>query len=87
MLMDRNEVSNRLTAIFRNVLNNHTLILKDELTANDVDNWDSLTHMLLISEIEAKFAIKFKLKELNKMRNIGDMIEIILSKLQLSQLI
>lgn len=80
--MERTEVMNKLTTIFRTVLNNQSLVLKDKLTANDVDNWDSLTHMLLISEIEAKFAIKFRLKELNKMRNVGDMIEIILSKLQ-----
>ena len=79
--MVKNEISEKLTLIFRKIFNNQALSLTNELTANDVDNWDSLTHMLLISEIEDAFAIKFKLKELNKMRNVGDMIEIILSKL------
>ena len=78
--MEKIEIATKLTEIFRTVLNNQTLILKNELTANDVDNWDSLTHMRLISEIENKFKIKFKLKELNKMRNVGDMIDLILSK-------
>jgi acyl carrier protein len=79
--MERNEILTKLTLIFRRIFNNETLILKNELTANDVDQWDSLTHMLLITGIEEEFAITFKLKELNKMRNVGDMIEIISLKL------
>jgi len=79
--MDKAQVLNKLTAIFRKVLNNDSLVLKNELTANDVDHWDSLSHMMLITEIENNFSIKFKLKELNKMRNVGDMIDIIISKL------
>lgn len=79
--MERNEVAIKLSGIFRTVFNNQSLLLRNELTANDVEGWNSLTHMILIAEIEKSFAIKFKLKDLNKMRNIGDMIEIISSKL------
>jgi acyl carrier protein len=79
--MEKTEVFNKLTGIFRNVFNNNSLALTNELTANDVEGWDSLSHMLLITEIEGSFSIKFKLKDLNKMRNVGDMIEIIISKL------
>ena len=79
--MERNEVVNKLTVIFRKVFNSDSLVLTNELTANDVDHWDSLSHMILITEIENSFSIKFKLKELNKMRNVGEMIEIIISKL------
>jgi len=79
--MERETILEKLTAIFRNVFNNETLILNNYLTANDVENWDSLSHMLLITEIESNFSIKFKLKDLNKMRNVGDMIDIISSKL------
>ena len=78
--MERSELVSNLTAVFRKVFNNDSLILTDELTANDVDNWDSLSHMLLITEIENTFSIKFKLKDLNKMRKVGDMIDIIMSK-------
>lgn len=80
MIMEKQIVSSKLTEIFRKVFNDSNIVLRDELTANDVDQWDSLTHMILVTEIENEFAIKFKLKELNKMRNVGDMIEIILSK-------
>jgi len=79
--MEKLAIVTRLTDVFRRVFNNATLELRDDLTAGHVENWDSLTHMLLISEIENAFQIKFKLKELNKMRNVGDMIEIINSKL------
>ena len=81
--MEKPEVIIKLTAIFRTVFNNDTLVLSDELTANDVDKWDSLSHMILISEIEKAFSIQFKLKDLNKMRNVGDMINTILVKLSL----
>lgn len=79
--MERNEIFEKLTIIFRKIFNDSTLNLTNELTANSVESWDSLTHMLLISEIENYFSIKFKLKDLNKMKNVGDMVEIIVSKL------
>ncbi len=79
--MEKQELTNKLIKIFQTTFNEESLSLTDELTANDVDNWDSLTHMILISEIEKDFNIKFKLKELNKMKNVGALIEIINSKL------
>jgi acyl carrier protein len=78
--METQEVTKRLTTIFRKVFNSESLVLNDSLTARDVDHWDSLSHMILITEIENSFSIKFKLKELNKMKNVGEMIEIIKSK-------
>ena len=78
--MEQTLIVEKLTPVFRKVFNNTSLELTDELSALDVENWDSLSHMLLISEIENAFAIKFKLKDLNKMANVGDMIAIISSK-------
>jgi len=79
--MEKVEITNKLTPIFRKVFGDNRLELTDELSALDVENWDSLTHMLLITEIENDFSIKFKLKDLNKMLNVGDMITILSSKL------
>jgi acyl carrier protein len=79
--MEKNEVVNKLTATFRKVFNNDSLVLTNEMTANDLKNWDSLTHMLLIAELENVFSITFKLKDLNKMRNVGNMADVIISKL------
>jgi len=80
-IMEKIEIVEKLTPVFRNVFANNTLQITDELSALDVENWDSLSHMLLIAEVEKNFAIKFKLKDLNKMANVGDMIAIINSKL------
>lgn len=80
--MERNEIIEKLTVIFRSVFKNDGIVLRDDMTADDVDAWDSLTHMAMISEVEKCFSIKFKLKELNKLRQVGDLIAIVESKLQ-----
>jgi acyl carrier protein len=79
--MKKEMIKKRLTPVFRKVFTDNLLVITDGLSAQDVENWDSLTHMLLISEVEHEFAIKFKLKDLNKMANVGDMVAIIESKL------
>lgn len=79
--MERTEIVERLTGIFKNVFTDNGLVITDEMTSNDVEKWDSLTHMLMISEVETAFGIKFKLKDLNKMKNVGNLIEIIQTKL------
>ncbi len=79
--MERANIYEKLTGIFRKVFDNDSLEISDELTANDVESWDSLTHMLLITEVENSFSVKFRLKDLNKMRNVGDLVDIIISKL------
>lgn len=79
--MEKAEIAQKLTPVFRKVFSDNSLVITDELSALDVENWDSLSHMLLISEVENEFSIKFKLKDLNKMANVGDMIAIISSKL------
>ena len=78
--MERVDVLNKLTIVFKTVFDNDAIELSDELTANDIERWDSLSHMILINEIETAFQIKFKLKEINKMQKVGDMIDMILSK-------
>lgn len=75
--MDKDQVKDQLTTVFRDTFENATLELSDDLTASDVDNWDSLTHMVLIGNIEKHFGIKFKLKELNKMNTVGDLIAMV----------
>jgi acyl carrier protein len=81
MPVDQVTITETLTGIFRKVFNDQTIVLRNNLTANDVGNWDSLTHMLMIGEVENAFSIKFKLKELNKLSNVGGLIELIETKL------
>ena len=80
--MERSEIVEKIQKIFRMVLKQNSLVLTDELTAADVDGWDSLTHIVLITEIETAFSIKFKLKDLNKMKNVGICIDIVKTKLE-----
>ncbi|RZJ65403.1 MAG: acyl carrier protein [Flavobacterium sp.] len=79
--MENNAIAQKLAPVFKSVFNNENLEVTESLSANDVDNWDSLSHMILISEVEKTFGITFKLRELNKMKNVGDMIDVIASKL------
>lgn len=79
--MERNEIVEKLTAIFREVFADSSLVLNDEMTSNDVEKWDSLTHMLMISTVEERFGVKFKLKELNKLKMVGDIINVLSEKL------
>lgn len=80
--MNRNEIVEKLTVVFHQVFNDNNIVLRDDMTAKDVENWDSLTHMLMITKVEEVFDIKFKLKELNKLKMVGDLISTIEGKLQ-----
>ena len=79
--MERNEIVEKLTAVFQEVFSDSSLVLNDDMKANDVEKWDSLTHMLMISTVEERFGVKFKLKELNKLKKVGDIIAILSEKL------
>lgn len=78
--MEKSVIIEKLTAIFHEIFNDNSIVLRDDMTAADVENWDSLTHMLMITKVEEVFGIKFKLKELNKLKMVGDLISIIESK-------
>jgi acyl carrier protein len=80
--MGREMIINKLTTIFRTIFSDDTIVLRNEMTVNDVGNWDSLSHMLMITEVENIFSIKFKLRDLNKLKNVGALIELIDFKLQ-----
>lgn len=70
-----------LNQIFRMVFDDVTIQIRTDMTANDVDGWDSLSHVNLITAIEAKFNVRFSQKELLKQRNVGNLIDDIERKL------
>ena len=80
--MEKKEIVEKLAEVFREVFGDNNIVIADEMTANDVENWDSLTHMLMITKVEEEFGVKFKLKELNRLKKVGDLISIVESKLQ-----
>lgn len=78
--MNREEIISIVQIIFRNVLNDKSVVLKDETIADDVEGWDSLTHVQIISEIEKSFSIKFSLREMLSWKTVGKMIDCIEKK-------
>jgi acyl carrier protein len=79
--MTKQVIVEKLTVVFRDVFNNDELQLRNDLTAQDVGSWDSLSHMLMIEKVENTFGLKFRLKEINKLKNVGVLIDLIESKI------
>lgn len=69
-----------LEPVFRQVFDDQSISLQRETTADDIEEWDSLTHMNLVIALELKFSIKFALGELKKLKNVGDMLDLINKK-------
>lgn len=78
--MTKQEILSQVEEIFRDVLDNEEIVLTDMTTANDVEDWDSLTHIQLIVAIEKHFGIKFTSKEILSWANVGEMVDCIASK-------
>ena len=78
--MQRVEIVEKLQSILISVLKLDSVIINDDLSAANVDGWDSLTHMVIITEIEKRFEVQFKIRELNKLTNMGNLIALIASK-------
>jgi len=78
--MDRSEILNQLNIIFIEELDVDGLKLSPATTANDVDGWDSLTHIQLVVAIEKYFKIRFTAKEIQSWKNVEELIESILIK-------
>lgn len=76
--MERNEVYEQLTEIFKDVFMEDDIQINDNTTANDIDGWDSLMHITLIGAIEDEFDIKFPMKDVVAMKNVGDMVNLIM---------
>lgn len=70
-----------LTEVFKVVFDDNELIVTETSTANDVEGWDSMTHVLLLSSIEEEFGIEFNQKEVRKFRTVGDLLESVNNKL------
>lgn len=73
--MNREQIFSKLTTVFQSVFDDDSIKLYDNTSANDIDEWDSLTHITLISEIEDAFNIHFEMKDVTKMKNVGELVD------------
>ena len=79
--MNRSEIKEQLTVIFRTVFEDPKLDLMDSMTTNDIEMWDSLTYLMMIAAVEKQFNFKFKLLELGNLESVGDILSAIDSKI------
>lgn len=75
--MSRDDVKVKLTEIFHDVFDDESIELSDATTADDIDDWDSLEHITLIAAIEKAFKMRFTMKEVSSMKNVGEMMTIL----------
>jgi len=78
--MNKTDILRQVEFIFKDILDEDKITLADTTTANDVEGWDSLTHIQLIVAIEKHFKIKFNSKEILSWKNVGEMLDAIASK-------
>jgi acyl carrier protein len=74
------EIYSQLTEIFRDIFDDESVVLTPETTAADIDDWDSFNHINLIVATEQKFGIKFKTAELEDLKNVGHLVQLIATK-------
>lgn len=79
--MSREEVFVKLNEVFRDVFDDESITVTDATTAKDIDDWDSLEHINLLAAIEQEFGMKFNMGQVVSMKNVGEMADIIISKL------
>lgn len=78
--MTRDEVYERLNGVFQDVFDDEELTVNDGTTSDDIEEWDSLEHIDLIVAVEQEFGIKFNMGEVNTMKNVGEMVDIIMKR-------
>ena len=78
--MTHAEVMERLTGVFRDVFDDDSIVITDQTTANDIEEWDSLEHINLIDAVEQEFHMQFQMKEVSGMKNVGEMADIVANR-------
>ncbi len=79
--MTREQIIQDMTAIVQSVLKHSDFKLTEEMTAGQIKGWDSLSHMVIITEIEKHFKVKFSFSDILNLNNMGDMFNLLESKL------
>ena len=75
--MEKAEVYSKLTGVFRDVFDEDDLALTPQTTADDVDGWDSLSHIRLVLAVSKAFGVKFSASEIGSLKNVGEFADLI----------
>lgn len=79
--MSREEVFAKLNAVFCDVFDDEDIVIGEATTAEDIEDWDSLEHITLVAAVEAEFGVKFSMGQVVTLKNVGEMVDLILSKI------
>ena len=79
-MMNREEVKKRLEKIYQEVFDDESIMLEENMTSDDIEQWDSITNLRLIMQIEKTFGIKFTTAEMKNMKNVGILINLVFDK-------
>jgi len=79
--MKTEEIYAQLLDVFKNVFENNSIVIEESTTANDIENWDSMTHLMLITEIETDFKIEINGMDVMNLHNVGNLVSLIERKL------
>lgn len=75
--MNKSEMISRLNGVFRDVFGDESISVNENTTSADIEDWDSLEHINLIDAVEHEFSLRFKMREVSGMKNVGEMMKII----------
>lgn len=75
--MTRDQAFDRLEQVFRDVFDDDGIVLYEDTTADDIDDWDSIEHITLIAAVEKEFGMRFSMGEVSGMKDVGEMVTII----------
>ena len=81
--MEMNQLYAKLNRVFQDVFDDDSIHVTPKTTADDIEDWDSLEHITLISAVERAFKMKFKMGEISSMKNVGEMASIIQARTKL----
>lgn len=79
--MSREEIFDKVQDIFRDVFDDEELVISDSTNSDEIEDWDSLEHISLIVSMEKEFSMKFDIKEVNALKDVGEMIDLIKRKM------
>ena len=79
--MDKKEILSKLQEIFRDVMDNEDIILEGSTTAEDIEEWDSLSHVQVVDAAEKEFGVKFTSYEITSWIDVEELVDCIAKKL------
>ena len=79
--MTREKVFETLNEVFRDVFDDESIVVEEETTADDIEDWDSMEHINLVAAVEQELGVKFTMGQVVTMKNVGEMVDIILAQI------